>query len=108
MIDNEKYAKALDKLIDAKDEIARLRAELAKPWLASDEVARLPESEKRRRINAAVAVMRDKKDCARLRSRLESAHVLLGEWIDHPKVGAFNPGYNKADLRARTRELLDR
>ena len=26
---DEKYAKALDKLIDAKDEIARLRAELA-------------------------------------------------------------------------------
>ena len=26
---DEKYAKALDKLIDAKDEIVRLRAELA-------------------------------------------------------------------------------
>ena len=53
---DEKYAKALDRLIDAKDEIARLR------------------------------------------SRLESAHALLDEWTS----------YHKAELRARTRELLDR
>ena len=84
---DEKYAKALDRLIDAKDEIARLTAELAKPWLASDEIARLPEAEKTRRRNAAMDAFRDKRDLAKCRAELEAAHN---------------------DLSALDRELLDR
>ncbi len=37
-------------------------------------------------------------EIARLHSLLESAHALLDEWTS----------YHKAELRARTRELLDR
>ena len=101
MSGNEKYARALDRLIDAKDEIARLTAELAKPWLASDEVARLPEAEKTRRRKAAVDAIRDKGCLAKCRAELESAHALLGEW---PAVQFLSAAHN--DLRTRTRELL--
>ena len=61
MIGHEKYAMALDKLIDAKDEIARLRP------------------------------------------ALESAHALLAEWIS-TEVDS----QSLFEMRARSRELLDR
>ncbi len=41
---DEKYAKALDKLIDARDEIARLRAELAEAREAVKPFAALADS----------------------------------------------------------------
>ena len=41
---DEKYAKALDKLIDAKDEIARLRADLAEAREALEPFAKLADA----------------------------------------------------------------
>ena len=55
-------------------------------------------------LNLTVADCREAADeIARLAADLEAAHALLGEWLAIP---VENDAY--ADLRARTRELLDR
>ncbi len=52
---DEKYAKALDKLIDAKDEIARLRADLATARSSPGEFLALPVTDSGHRETRARA-----------------------------------------------------